>query len=177
MSLLPLDLPLADVVGDALRLHIGPTDLPAVASVNVSLGGGRRLLLEVLAASHRATVLVSDVALLTETVACAVEGGSGQSPVDPSRLPLTHTLEGYRFASRRLEGSVALAQEVAEVRRLGDRGDSVVVGFPGHPDALTGLTVGEYSERSVTWRTWHLYPGPTPHVVTTFSQFDLRRAG
>ena len=197
MSILSVDVPPTDVIGDALRLHLGPNGLHAVASRRVALGGGWALVLEVLAASHRVTVESPAGPVLVETVACGIEAGS--PPVDPDRLPGRHEVAvaggRYHFASERGDGP-AVEAAAERLRAAGARTDTLVVGFPGHPDALTGLVVqaetvpartvpsgadhapadpgagaGTGAPATVRWATWHVYPGAAGHVVTTSSSF------
>lgn len=177
MSLLSVDVPPADVIGDALRLHLGPNALPAVALVRVPVAGIGVVVLEVLAASHRVTVVHHDRPVLVETVACATGSALDPEPVDPSALPACHhDLLGtgsYRFTSDRLAGARAVAETARHLRTLSQRSDALTVGFPGHPDALTGLAVAPAPAGTVAWSTWHLYPGADPHVVATTSVLDV----
>lgn len=186
MSLLSVDVPPADVIGDALRLHLGPNALPAVAAVRVPVGHGCTVVLEVLAASHRVSLHRHGRPVLVETVACATGSPLDPEPVLASVLPAHHaaTVEGgtYRFASARFEGIAAVDRHATVVRTLGGRADALTVEFPGHPDALTGLAVEPApsvaaSPVTVSWSTWHLYPGTAPHVVTTTSSVHLASRG
>ncbi|HRA34715.1 MAG TPA: DUF2617 family protein [Acidimicrobiales bacterium] len=178
MSLLSVDVPPADVIGDALRLHLGPNALPAVAAIRVPVGPHRVLVLEVLAASHRVTLLLHGRPALVETVACATGSPLDAEPVDPYSLPTAHAVDlepgGYRFTSERRDGHGAVTDAARHVRTLSGRGDALTVGFPGHPDALTGLAVASGPPATLAWSTWHLYPGATPHVVATTSIIELR---
>lgn len=173
MSLLSVDVPPADVIGDALRLHLGPNALPAVASVQVPLAGIGVVVLEVLAASHRVTVVVHDIPVLVETVACATGSTIDPEPVAASALPTRY--EGdvgtgtYRFTSDRLSGGRAVTETARHLRALSRRSDALTVGFPGHPDALTGLALVPAPVGTVAWSSWHLYPGADAHVVATTS--------
>lgn len=173
----------ADVIGDALRLHLGRTVWPAVAHEVVPVPGVAQVMLEVLAASHRVTVLAPDGnpdhEWLVETVAC---GTADAPPVSADHLPSSHESVGghgtYRFRSRTDHGDDAVRRAATAVRAM-PRG--LAVAFPGHPDALTGLAVspveatGPSGAGGVAWSTWHVYPGATPHVVTTSSTFSLHR--
>jgi hypothetical protein len=178
MSLLSVDVPPADVIGDALRLHLGPNALPAVAGIRVPVGPDLVLVLEVLAASHRVTVLRSGRPVLVETVACLTGSPLDAPPVDPAALPGAHAVDlgagCYRFTSERRDGPAPLAEAARLVRALSGRGDALTVGFPGHPDALTGLAMVGAAPAPLAWSTWHLYPGADPHVVATTSVMNLR---
>lgn len=169
----------ADVIGDSLRLHLGPTEWPAVATRTITVGAFL-VRLEVLAASHRVQVLTLDHRpVVTETVAC---GSATAPPVDEHRLPTAHheQLGGatYRFGSTSETGREAVHHAAQTVRRV-ERG--LQVAFPGHPDALTGICLHpahpliRRSQTSLGWTTFHVYPGATPHVVTTSSTLTLPR--
>lgn len=177
MSLLSVDVPPADVIGDALRLHLGANALPAVASVRVPVAGIGVVVLEVLAASHRVTVLHHDRPVLVETVACATGSTLDPEPVDASALPTRHEdvsdLGAYRFTSDRLGGTGAVTETARHLRTLSHRADALTVGFPGHPDALTGLALVPAPAGTVAWSSWHLYPGADAHVVATTSVLDV----
>lgn len=183
MSIHSVDVPPTDVIGDALRLHLGPNGLDAVALRRVELADGWALVLEVLAASHRVTLESPTGPVLVETVACGA--GSDRPAVDPERLPAVHQSDfaagRYVFSSQRGEGPEATAA-AERVRAVGGRSDSLVVEFPGHPDALTGLVVdvspaaGAASD-TVAWSTWHVYPGAAAHVVATSSSFVRSEGG
>ena len=170
----------ADVIGEALRLHLGPTAWPAVASRSFSVGPFE-VMLEVLAASHRVRVCRqvtgSTLDVLTETVAC---GTAATPPVANDRLPSHHRadLRGatYQFSSATEFGDAAVGAATTAVRTI-DCG--LQVGFPGHPDALTGISlhvaassIGD-EPTALSWTTWHVYPGARPHVVTTSSNLAL----
>lgn len=165
----------ADVIGEALRLHLGPTAWPAVASRSFTVGS-HEVLLEVLAASHRVSVRPAGAAAATlvETVAC---GAASTPPVDSEQLPVRHVAAlaraTYQFESATRFGPDGVERAAREVRHV-DHG--LQVAFPGHPDALTGIRLQPQdptgdTEPSITWTTWHVYPGTLPHVVTTSSTF------
>lgn len=194
-----VDVPARDVHGAQLRLQVGPepTSAPAVASHTVALPGhGGHLVLEVLSASHRVSVLDADGRCITsETVACAEgEAGAGRAgePVPGEPLPGEHRWSfvtgagavghGELWSARHHgEDAVRAAQrEIADV--LAASHDHVAVRFPGDDAALTVVSaaptpLASPSERikdpmtgqatTTRWATWHLYPGVDPHVVMT----------
>lgn len=170
-----------DVTGSALRLHLGATTWPSVASERFEQPDGIVLVFEVLAASHRVTLLDdrggSGEPLIVETVAC---GDSGSAPVRSDELPRGHSHEvgsgHYRFGSSTVHGTTAVADTAEIVRsRTGSIQPGLAVAFPGHPDALTALVIDHApNQDGIGWSTWHIYPGDNPHVVTTTSTFSLR---
>ena len=184
MSLFPVDISPADVVGDALRLRLGPNTLSAVASCRVELGSEARgeltAVLEVLTASHRVTLISGGRDLVVETVACDPGASTpAAGVVDAFRLPEEHRwateLGPSCFTSRTLHGQTSLDRARAEIDDLDGRAGSVVVGFPGHADALTAV-VADRAGLELRWRTWHLYPGSDPHHVTTTTTLTLQEA-
>ena len=168
----------ADVIGESLRLHLGPTEWPAVASRQFR-HDPFVITVEVLAASHRVLVhsAASITPLVVETVAC---GRAASSPVDDHRLPAEHELDlvaaTYRFTSATRTGFHAVRRAADDVRSI-ERG--LQVAFPGHSDALTGIRLDPApaagAAGSIGWTTHHVYPGTTPHVVTTSSTLTLHR--
>lgn len=179
MSLQTVDVPLSDVAGDALRLHLGVNTLPAVASRLLRINESRAVIFEVLAASHRITVRASGGRVLTETVACGSRCDVDAPPVAADRLPSRHTsvIDGgnYEFSSSRLDGADAVREAAQKLRALKDHPHALVVEFPGHGDALTGLML-DHVAGAITWSTWHLYPGPTAHAVATTTILTQREA-
>jgi Protein of unknown function DUF2617 len=161
-----IDVPFADVRGDALRWAL---DLPArspLAALDVALPGGRVVRLQVLGASHQVLVRRGDDVLLSETVAC----GLG----DAAPLPSRTRRGGYHFGSRvrRLEEAAFRAEVDALVARLDRVEDALVAGFPGTPYAVTALAVQPRTGNRLDWQTWHAYP-QTGELVHTTSRLDL----
>lgn len=162
-----------DTDGRLLRLQPGPTAHVAVASRFVRLDTAMARL-DILSASHRVmmasmplgTLAASDGWDVHETVAC----GSAAEAVLPDRLPTAHEWEAGGWS---MSFTSSLSTDLDELHRAADRlaagadhPATLVASFPGHPLAITGLSVHERSS-GVEWRSWHLYPGDDPHMVTT----------
>lgn len=163
-----LDLPVVDVQGHQLRLVLGRTPATVVAEQSWILADGTALTAEVLAASHRVSIVGPGVEVV-ETVACDV---GGPAPVDARRLPGRHrcTAQGrtLSFTSRFVRGADAVDALARRLHARSGRADTLSVNFPGHPDALTAIEITATSAPgSVGWSTWHLYPGVDPHAVLT----------
>ena len=173
-----LDVTPADTDGRSLRLHQQPTGIPAVAFRPLVIGA-TALRLEVLAASHRVRLRHVEAPNweLHETVAC--EAATAASRAAGSRcLPGRHEWQAGRWRAT-FHASIAVgadavadARAVVEAAAVSER--SLIGRFPGHPDALTALVAtghevpsDETGPTEIGWRTWHLYPGSSPHVVTT----------
>lgn len=176
-----LCVPVADVSGAALRLFTQPPDHSAVLSRRVEVEDWV-VVLDVLAASHRITVLDADPrpvrssrrALVSETVACMASGAAPDdpSPVASDALPAEHQWSAsgltMRFTARTIVGDAAVEAAADELDALDPESTSLVARFPGHPLARTALAVGVErvnGEPQLTWNSWHLYPGIDPHVV------------
>lgn len=161
-----LAVPVVDTDGRQLRLCVTPTTHVAVASRDLRIQGAV-VSLEVLAASHRVRIVGDGDWSLNETVACDLESylTADRLPEERSWSTLNHTM---RFHSALLAGSTAVEAAAAELASLPVE-KSLVVRFPGHLQALTAIQLLPSAESidSIAWRTWHLYPGSDPHVVTT----------
>jgi hypothetical protein len=184
-----------DTDGRQLRLRCGSPDRGAthvtVVRLDVDLPPAT-IRLEVLAASHRVRLRApgrtddgstddgSTGWEAEETVACAPSPPTGPSVGDA--LPGHHrwTAGGWElvFTSTITVGEPELRRARSTIEELAvDRaadGRVLAARFPGHPDALTALTVEAPptgpSDRwppTVRWQTWHLYPGHRPHLVAT----------
>ena len=176
-----------DTDGRLLRLRTDRTDHAPVAK-SLLAQGPLALTLEVLAASHR--VRLTDGAtghvLLTETVACAEPGEA----TAVGTLPTDHAwADGSWLASFHSAiafGANAVEAAAADVAVLAGTSHALVGRFPGHPLALTALeaqfrpTIDGSDETDdpfptvLGWRSWHLYPGSDPHVVTTVTRAILQ---
>lgn len=165
------DVPVVDVAGDALRLVLGRTEAPAVASRTWSRGPWT-IVAEVLAASHRMTACAPGREAI-ETVACDV---GSVDPVDASSLPRRHVHRApthtATFSSEQVSGHHAVRALAARLRADAGRDDHLVVSFPGHPDALTAVHLEAPTSSSLAWRTWHLYPGRSAHAVVTTTTLE-----
>jgi hypothetical protein len=161
-----IDVPFADVRGDALRWALDLPPAAALAAREVSLPDGRSISLQVLGASHQVLVRRGGDVLLSETAACDL----GNAAPLPSRT----RRGGYHFGSRVARyGAEAFAAEVsALVARLGEDPDALVGRFPGTPYAVTALAVRTRGSGRIDWQTWHAYP-QTGELVHTTSRFDL----
>lgn len=146
---------------DGLTLRFESTPgLDVVASLSGVLPAAHiTVVAEVLAASHRVHVFDHDGLVVTEQVACV--GGAG-SPL-PARADHAGGRRRLEFSSARpVLDAVALAGLAADMRSSAGDDGTLVVSFPGHPDALTSVRL-----LADGWETWHLYPGDRPHAVRT----------
>lgn len=161
-----IDVPFADVRGDALRWALDLPPAEALAVRELSLRDGRSIALQVLGASHQVLVRRGDDVLLSETVACDLGGAAP--------LPSRTRRGGYHFGSRVARyGAEPFAAEVeALVARLGDDPDALVGRFPGTPYAVTAIAVRTRDSGRLEWHTWHAYP-QTGELVHTTSRLDL----
>lgn len=156
-----LEIPFRDAAADDLAwsLRAGDAARPpavpdALARLDVPLGD-RVLRLEVLGASHAAT-LVTPAGALVEVVACGAPEGRALPDA-----PGTVELDGRRYAfdatvQRTTADAVrALAGRLAH--ELDDDPHALVAEFPGLPGAVTALRAATDGD-ALRWRTWHLYP-------------------
>ncbi len=166
-----LDVEPLDTDGRLLRLHCHQTGHRAVARSTLSFGAVT-VELDVLAASHRVTVRPTHDRSsnaewqIDETVACATNAAA----VESGALPPVYTWRTgpwhLAFESTLERGSEMVETSAADLAARHGEPNHLIVAFPGHHHALTGLQVAG-SPDSLTWRTWHLYPGDDPHVVLT----------
>ncbi len=171
LALEPLSIDPLDTDGRLLRLHCSPTRHLAVATATISVGAAS-VQLDVLAASHRVRVTPAGHGAeraswrLDETVAC----GTAADAVVAHELPAEHTWRSgpwhLTFRSSMSTGDASVTDNATRLLSQRDDPDHLVVRFPGHPHALTGLHVAG-TEHSLTWHSWHLYPGEDPHAVLT----------
>lgn len=188
-----LCVPVADVSGAALRLFTTPPDHPAVRSRTVELGDWV-VVLDVLAASHRVTVLeghsqpplVPEAGVVSETVACLAGDGAACAPAPvsakelPDRYQWSVGVWAMDFTARTIRGSQAVDDAADELEQLAGATTSLVAKFPGHRHAWTGLTVDLHrvdDGPTLTWHAWHLYPGEDPHVVISRTTATQCRMG
>jgi hypothetical protein len=166
-----VDVPVVDTDGSSLRLVLGDGGHPAIARRDLLLGPWR-VQLDVLAASHRITVVeATGGGSLAETVAC------GTGAIRPVADHLPHRYSWHvpwgraEFTSTAHHGDRALA---AARRAWSDRGVArgLTVRFPGNDDAVTALAVEDATSTTLSWRTWHCYPGDRAHVVTTTTRLE-----
>lgn len=146
---------------DGLTLRFASTPgLDVVATLSGVLPAAHATVVaEVLAASHRVHVSDPDGLVATEQVACVGDPGS---PV-PARADHAAGHRRLEFSSDRpVLDAAALADLAAEMRSSAGDDATLVVSFPGHPDALTSVRL-----LADGWETWHLYPGDRPHAVRT----------
>lgn len=150
-----------DVSADGLALSFCPTpglDVVATLVAPLTTAPGCSVLVEVLGASHRVHLRDGRGPIAAEQVACL--GG----PPTPLPRQASHRSGGLRleFTSSRTAPDARGLAAVAARLRAGDDDHSLVVSFPGHPDALTCVQVLPDG-----WETWHLYPGARPDAVRT----------
>lgn len=157
-----------DLSADGLVLAFRSSPhLEVVATTSAPLGGALgSVVVEVLAASHRVHLLDGTSTVATEQVACL-----GAPPASPMPTRATHEAGGrcLRFSASRPElGAEALSRLASRLRTCDDE-RTLVVSFPGHPDALTSVQVLDDG-----WETWHLYPGAAPHALRTRTRVSAR---
>ncbi|GKQ35018.1 hypothetical protein ALMP_15650 [Streptomyces sp. A012304] len=160
--------PYLDTHADQLCFSLDPTERPALAERQVTVGG-LDVRLRLLGASHQ--VFAGPV---RETVACL--------PGTVKGLPARYTWQPpgwtYDFGARTLR--LTPEEFSAEVARILDRvdgdEDSLCGIFPGSPEALTAVVV-EAADGSpgggLVWRTWHTYP-QSGQIVSTHTRLEAR---
>ena len=111
----------------------------------------------ILGASHQ--VIVGD---FIETVAYL--------PEEPTRLPTTVLRTGYELATSTSKLSPDELHSTVEELEFRMHDQSLFARFPGHPDAVTAITVDVAHGPRLAWRTWHCYP-TTGEIVCTKSVF------
>lgn len=159
-----LAVPIVDTNGRDLRLFLGTTDHEPVAT-RALVVGDCVVHLDVLAASHRVRVVTESGRQLVETVACDV--GNGIAERLPASAEWVVADRVVSFSSALVEGLSVVEAAAAAIDCL-DPDRSLVVRFPGDALALTAIAlVANDDPNLIAWRTWHLYPGLDPHVVTT----------
>jgi hypothetical protein len=165
--LVRLDAAYTDTTAADLGFALGLPEQPALRTLEVRPGGGVRLLLRLLGASHQVVLSTCD-GELTETVACLPGTDSGL-PERLTRLLPGGTSYTFRAGVRRLPPQRFRA-EVARLRRAAADPRALAGLFPGATDALTviGADVREHHGR-VGWWTAHAYPqtGELVETVTT----------
>ncbi|TKA11273.1 DUF2617 family protein [Actinacidiphila oryziradicis] len=151
---------------------LGLEPLPALAVLDLELGGSRRSRVQVqmrlLGASHQ-VILDAPHGRCSETVACL--------PSSSAPLPLGVAKRigewDYEFAARvetLSRGSFAgRAQELLAL--VADHPNGLAGTFPGHPHAFTAMLV-QNMEGGVHWRTWHAYP-QEGRLVATRSRLSM----
>lgn len=184
MSLAPplpitVDVPFADTSSDQLRFSLTRPRLPALATETVDLEPfglpGLRLGLHVIGSSHQVVLTGSDDRLtgtddhLIETFACPPAEDDPTPPATAMSAPrwgewqetrgawAGFTRHGFRATRTSVpEGFRTSVAEALDRVRAHDR--HLVVGFPGHPDALTALALTGAGPGRLSWQTWHVYP-------------------
>ena len=160
--------PYRDTAADDLFWRLGDPRHPALACLELDVGGGGRLELRLLGNSHQ-VVFTAPGAVVSEVVAC----GTGVPGLPPAA---DRAVDGwdYRFrsASRRLPPARFGDQVDRLVARLADHPSAIVGRFPGSPHAVTALLADRVRDAGpgcagVRWRTWHAYPQDGRLVATT----------
>jgi hypothetical protein len=161
-----------DTRADDLAWALGREPLPALAVLDLELGGAK-LQLRLLGASHQ-VLLEDEQGSCSETVAC-MPGSSTPLPLGVAKKLGERE---YEFAARvetLSEGSFAgRAQELLAL--VADHPNSLAGTFPGSPHAFTAM-MAQRLERQVLWRTWHAYPQERRLVVTRTRVGALSRSG
>lgn len=171
----------AETSGRALSLVPASTQHEPVATLRVGQGA-ITVMFHVLAASHRVEVFHYTDLVAVETVVCDVAGSPSAGGSVRGSLPRHATWRSgawfLTFDAAVVDGNDAIhaaRQRLADTVRV-DEG--IVARFPGDPDAITALALTAATPRSVSWNTWHLYPGSDPHVVhtSTSAVYDAEEA-
>jgi hypothetical protein len=170
-TLVEVAVPFLDSRASDLRWALDLPEQPAVATRAVPIGDGDAggvVELRVLGGSHQVVVRRPGRPDFTETVACRLADATPLPDLsDDLRRP------GYRFAARTerhpVDRLAALVDALLE-RLAGDR-RALLGRFPGHPHAVTALSVD--AAPPLSWRTWHAYP-QAGELVTTRSSLDHR---
>lgn len=177
-----------DTDGQLLELCSEPTTHLAVASSDlhftVAPMGRVVLRLDILSASHRVRLAAAPCTRraepawnVHETVACFPGSCSpgtvaiADEPTSrPSRLPQRQRWRTPQweldFHSDIAFGESTIPEAMSLIEKTEGDANTLTGRFPGHPSALTALRV-QASPSQLLWRSWHLYPGQRPHVVTT----------
>ncbi|MFC4565711.1 DUF2617 family protein [Nocardiopsis mangrovi] len=148
-----------------------PPITPLAARAVAPIGGGPRVELRILGASHQVLVETGP-GWFTETVAC-LPGSDGGLPAHAA--PVVDHVRRYDFAStvRLLSPAAFAAQAQKTARAVAAHPHGLLATFPGSPDAITGLIV-RADGHALLWRSWHAYP-QTGELVTTTTSLDPRR--
>ncbi|GAA3725399.1 DUF2617 family protein [Salinactinospora qingdaonensis] len=138
--------------------------------------------LRVLGASHQVVVRgeAPDAEPLVETVACLPDVPGGLPARATPRLPRTCGVDSYDFRSAVTTPDDFAARARALYHELDGDSRGLVVAFPGHPLALTGVRaetrpqpLGRSQAHVVSWQTWHAYP-QSGEIVETTTSLTLR---
>lgn len=166
-----------DTDGRLLRLHCESTTHSAVATETVRLGEDL-LRLDILSASHRVSIAsrtspssVAPAWDVHETVACGSIGAE-QCTSLPDHLQWSSGPWNLLFASSLSVGVESIDAADCDIGSAVERPGCVSIArrFPGHSLAVTALVASAPAPDQLIWTSWHLYPGPDPHVVTTHTE-------
>ena len=153
--------PYRDTAADDLVWRLGDPRHPALACLELDMGGGGRLELRLLGNSHQ-VVFTATGAVVSEVVAC----GTGAPGLPPAADRAVDGWE-YRFRSFTYRLSPARFGDRVDrlVARLADHPSAIVGRFPGSPHAVTAVLADGIPDAGVApgcagirWRTWHAYP-------------------
>ncbi|MEU6662458.1 DUF2617 family protein [Streptomyces sp. NPDC046821] len=150
-----------DTRADDLAWTLGREPLPALATLDLQLGGAQ-LQLRLLGASHQ-VLMEEERGSCSETVAC-IPGSSAPLPLGVAKRVGDWEYEFAAHVENLSEGSFAgRAQEL--IALVSDHPNGLVGVFPGSPHAFTAL-LAQRQGSQVHWRTWHAYPQEGQLVVT-----------
>lgn len=143
------------------RLGLPPLDALVVHHVPV---GAWTVEVRLLGASHQVRVLRQGRCACSEAVACL----PGAAPLPPGAARLLPDGRYSFTALTRHPDPDGFARTVCAIDAAAGRDpQGTALGrYPGHPDALTAVTVRRGPAGAVTWQTWHTYPQTLEVVVT-----------
>ncbi|GAB3654282.1 hypothetical protein GCM10027589_12860 [Actinocorallia lasiicapitis] len=158
--MLELARPLVDVRADALAYTLDEPGIDPLAQRTRRVAGVE-VDLRLLGSGHQ--VIAGPV---IETVA-PLDGLEGPLPYQLRRevagWSVSFTADVYRRDYADFTRAVAFLR-----RYLSGRDDTLAAGFPGQPDALSGVMVRQV-RRGIEWRAWHTFPA-TRQIVSTRSR-------
>lgn len=178
MSLVELAIPTEDVSFASLGLLLGgPAPRSPLARLDLpSPDAHRHLTLEIIGASHVATIRAEGRPAWREELSCHASHGGGH-PLGPGLSAgetITRAEGGYRlrawaqrFPDRAALDSWAgqLKRELEAQERPGGR-RCLIAEFPGEGNNHLTAVQGWWDSHTAHWATWHVYPGELVAVVS-----------